>query len=159
MKILTTTVIILVAVLIVALSITLPILFRPFYYAQIESLGLTDPNLFSKRQVAYWEFIGEDFTQNGMTEEQIRQSYDEMMDFCLGFSSEFSAGVLPYSESGASHFADVRTLFIFDFVLIFVCTAALITIFVVLKKKKLKLCRFRRRSAPFWSVVSLGVIS
>ena len=159
MKFITVLVIILVAILIVTLSLTLPILFRPFYYAQIDSLGLTDENLFTKRQVEYWESVESDFAQSSMTEEEIRQAYDEVMDYCLGFSSEFSAGILPYSTSGAEHFADVRSLFILDFVLIFVSAAGLVAIFVVTKKKKLKLLRFRKRSAPFWSVVSLGALS
>lgn len=127
-----------VAILIVTLSITLPILFRPFYYMQIDSLGLEE---------------------TGLSTEQIKQAYDEMMDYCLGFSSEFSAGALPYSEMGASHFADVRALFMADFILIFLSVAFLTVIFILHKKKKLTLYRFKNKSAPFWSVISLGVIS
>ena len=139
MKIISIVISILVAVLIITLSITLPILFRPFYYAQIEPLGLS-----ARTKLSY---------------EEIKQAYDEMMDYCLGFRSDFSAGVLPYSEAGASHFADVRILFIIDFVLIFVCALSLAVIAIVLKKKKLSPYRFKGRSAPFWSVVSLGAIS
>ena len=139
MKIVSIVISILVAVLIITLSITLPILFRPFYYGQIDSLELVD--------------------NTGLTYEQIKQAYDEMMDYCLGFSSEFSAGVLRFSEEGASHFTDVRVLFMIDFALIFICAAALIVIAVILKKKKLSPYKFMGRSASFWSVVSIGAVS
>lgn len=146
-KVLSILVIVFVALLIVTLSITLPILFRPFYYAHIDSLALDE------LEVKGFEDIFP------LSKDEIIRAYDEVMDFCTGASSEFSAGVLPYSEEGASHFADVRTLFILDFVLIFVSVVALVTIFILLKKKKWTLYRFKNRSAPFWSVVSLGVIS
>ena len=139
MKIVSVVISILVAVLIITLSITLPILFRPFYYGQIESLGLCE--------------------RTGLSFEQIKQAYDEMMDYCLGFRSDFSAGVLWYSEEGASHFFDVRVLFMIDFALIFICATALIVIAVILKKKKLSPYKFKGRSAPFWSVVSIGAVS
>ena len=139
LKIVSIVISILVAVLIITLSITLPILFRPFYYGQIESLGLCE--------------------RTGLSVSQIKQAYDEMMDYCLGFRSDFSAGVLRYSEEGASHFYDVKVLFMIDFALIFISALSLIVIAVVLKKKKLSHYRFFGRSAPFWSVVSIGVIS
>ena len=138
MKIVSIVISILVAILIITLSITLPILFRPFYYMQIESLELE---------------------RTGLSVEQIKEAYDDMMDYCLGFRSDFSAGILWFSDEGASHFADVRLLFMIDFALIFICAAALIIITIVLKKKKLSPYKFKGRNAPFWSVVSLGSIS
>ena len=138
-KILSITVTALVAILIVALGITLPILIRPFYYAQIEALELP--------------------RQANLTVEEIKEAYDEMMDYCLGLRPDFSAGVLDYSESGASHFADVRALFFVDFAIIGICAIALAVIIILIKKGKLELHRFRKRSAPFWSVVSIASIS
>ena len=125
-----------VALLIVTLSITLPILIRPFYYAQIDSFDLP-------KKYSY---------------EDVKTAYDEMMDYCLGLRSDFSVGELPYSESGASHFADVRALFILDFVIIAVSAISLIAIAIILKKKNVTPHRFHGRSAPFWSVVSIGSI-
>ena len=74
-------------------AIALPILCRPFYYAHIGPLHLTE--------------------QTGLTEEEIRTAYDEMLDFCLG-APEFSTGALSWSQSGRDHFADVRVLFLLD---------------------------------------------
>ena len=135
-KLLSVLISIFVALLIVTLSITLPILIRPFYYAQIDSFDLP-------KKYSY---------------EVVKTAYDEMMDYCLGLRSEFSVGELPYSESGASHFADVRALFIHDFVIIAVSAISLIAIAIILKKKNVAPHRFHGRSAPFWSVVSIGSI-
>ena len=137
-KILSITVTVLLAILIVALGITLPILIRPFYYAQIESLELP--------------------RSTDLTPEEIKEAYDEMMDYCLGLRPDFSAGVLEFSESGASHFADVRALFFVDFAIIGICAIALLIIIIVIKKRKLNLYRFCGRSAPFWSVASIASI-
>ena len=51
------------ALAVLACSIAVPILFRPFYYAQIESLELP--------------------ARTGYSEEIIREAYDEMLDFCV----------------------------------------------------------------------------
>lgn len=69
-------------------SIAAPLLCRPFYYAHIGPMGLTE--------------------YAGLTAEEIRQAFDQVMDFCLGLRPDFAAGVLPWSQSGAGHFADVR---------------------------------------------------
>lgn len=75
-------------------SIAAPLLCRPFYYAHIDALGLVE--------------------YTGLTREQITEAFDQMMDYCLGQRPNFAAGVLPFSASGASHFADVRGLFLLD---------------------------------------------
>lgn len=85
---------VLTALVIVSGAIALPILFRPFYYWHIKPLHLTD--------------------MVGLTTEQVKTAYNEMMNFCIGISDTFSAGVLPFSESGAAHFADIRMLFLLD---------------------------------------------
>ena len=69
-------------------SIAAPLLCRPFYYAHIDALGLVE--------------------YTGLTREQITEAFDQMMDYCLGQRPNFAAGVLPFSASGASHFADVE---------------------------------------------------
>ena len=137
-KIISIAITVLLALLIVSMSITLPILLRPFYYAQIESLGLLE--------------------DTRLTFSDIKFAYDEMMDYCLGLRPDFSAGVLEYSESGASHFADVRALFFVDFAIIGISVLALSVIAIVVKKKKITPHRFCGRSAPFWSVVSIASI-
>ena len=74
-------------------SISVPILCRPFYYAHIAPLGLE--------------------ARTGLTESEIKTAFDEMLDYCLG-AEEFSTGALHWSESGKSHFTDVRALFLLD---------------------------------------------
>ena len=138
MKLVSVLISVLVALLIVSASITLPILFRPFYYMQIDALELPE--------------------QTGLTFSDIKVAYDEMLDFCLGLRPDFSAGVLWYSDEGVSHFADVKVLFFIDFAIIGISAISLITIAIILKKKRLSPHRFLGRSAPFWSVASIGAI-
>ena len=138
MKIISIVITVLVAILIVSIGITLPILFRPFYYMQINTLELPQ--------------------ETGLTFSDIKFAYDEMMDYCLGLRPDFSAGTLRFSEEGASHFADVRALFFIDFAIIGISAIALTVIAVVLKKKNLSPYKFKGRSAPFWSIVSIGTV-
>lgn len=88
-----------VALAILTGSIAVPIIIRPFYYAQIDPLELE--------------------RSSGLSREEIIEAYDEVLDYCIGASDEFSAGVLPFSESGSAHFADCRSLFILDLWLFF----------------------------------------
>ena len=75
-------------------SVTWVVLLRPFYYVQIGPLGVCQAS--------------------GLTAAQARAAYNDVMDYCLGLRSDFAAGVLPFSAEGASHFADVRVLFILN---------------------------------------------
>ncbi len=138
MKIVSALISIITALLIISVAIAFPILLRPFYYLQIEALELPQ--------------------KTGLTFSQIKVAYDEVMDYCLGFRPDFSAGILAYSERGASHFADVRLLFFLDFIIIGCSAIALTVISIVLKKKKLTPHKFLGRSAPFWSVASIGTV-
>lgn len=115
-------------------SIAVPILVRPFYYAHIEPMELEEVS--------------------GLSREEIICAYDEVLDFCIGRSDTFSAGVLPFSESGASHFADCRTLFILDLVLLAVSAAAIAAIAIYARKHELP--RLRGHGAPFWGAAGIG---
>lgn len=61
-------------------SIAAPLLCRPFYYAHIGPMGLA-------------EYVG-------LTPEQIRQAFDQVMDFCLGLRPDFAAGCCPGPSPG-----------------------------------------------------------
>ena len=63
----------LLALLILSFSIAVPILFRPFYYIQIDMLDLPE--------------------RTGWSEETIREAYDEVLDFCV-FGKPFGTGQL-----------------------------------------------------------------
>lgn len=112
-------------------SVAVPILVRPFYYAHIKPLELT---------------------QNGLSKAEIKDAFDGVMDFCIGKSDEFSAGELPFSEEAVAHFRDVRGMFILDFAVCAVC----LVIFAVLKVLKYKAHRFANHSPAFWGAVWLA---
>lgn len=119
-------------------SIAAPILCRPFYYAHIGPLGLEK--------------------QTGLTMEEIRTAFNEMLDYCLGKSDKFSTGVLRWSENGKSHFTDVRELFLLD-LRIFAVSAILLAVTVgaaaLLKRRP---ARLLRRGPCFWAGAGLGSV-
>lgn len=124
---------VLIALVILSGAIALPILFRPFYWWHIEPFGIP-------------EYMG-------LTVEQIKQAYGEMLDYCMGLSNTFSVGVLPFSASGAAHFADVRNLFILDLAVLIVAGVALAVLCVIDRKRPVRLAG---HIPGFWSAVGLG---
>ncbi len=123
---------VLIALVILSGAIALPILFRPFYWWHIEPLDIP--------------------SQVGLTPAQIRQAYGEMMDYCMGLSETFSVGVLPYSQSGAAHFADVRKLFILDLAVLVIAGIALLSLCLTERKP----VRLAGHTPGFWSATGLG---
>ena len=117
-------------------SIAAPIVIRPFYYVQIEPLKLEQ--------------------LSGLSREEIIAAYDEVLDYCIGASDEFSAGVLPFSESGSAHFADCRTLFILDLWLFFGSMVVIAALKLYDRRHEL-LC-LRGHGAPFWGAVGIGAV-
>ena len=65
-KLLSAAVALVTAVFLLSAAIAAPILIRPFYYAQIGTLRIEE--------------------DTGLTPEQIRLAYDEMLDYCVGRS-------------------------------------------------------------------------
>lgn len=96
----------LTAILILSASVSAPILIRPFYYVQIEMRGLEETT--------------------GYTYGQIKEAYDDMLDYCIGISSDFKTGTLAWSESGRDHFTDVRGLFLLDIIVMTVSIVLMI---------------------------------
>lgn len=115
-------------------SIAVPLLVRPFYYAQIEPLDIEQ--------------------KSGLSRSEIINAYDEVLDYCNGVTDEFSAGVLPFSQSGAEHFADCRRLFELDFAILAVSAAVILALCVI--NRKTGLHRFRGHGAPFWGAVGMS---
>lgn len=122
--------------LLVSASVAVPLLCRPFYYAHIGPLELES---------------------TGLTAVQIKECYNQMMDYCLGLREEFGVGVLWFSESGASHFADVRKLFLLDLWVLALSAGALACAFVYCRRKKRFPYCFRGRGPGFWAAVGLAV--
>ena len=127
---------VLTALLVVSASVAVPLLFRPFYYAHIAPMELT---------------------RYGLAEAEIMAAYDDMMDFCLGLRPDFAAGRLWWSEAGASHFADVRKLFLLDLWVLGLSLAALMVMFIYCRTKKVKPYCFAGRGPGFWAAAGLGV--
>ncbi len=118
-------------------AIAVPILCRPFYYAHIGPLRLAEGT--------------------GLTEEQIRTAFDEMLDYCLG-GEEFSAGVLQWSESGKSHFTDVRRLFLLDLQVLAVTMGLLIGLGLLIWRRGQRPAPLLGRGPAFWAGAGLGTV-
>ena len=83
-------------------------------------------------------------------------AFDDVMDYCLGKRPDFAAGVLSFSPEGASHFADVRRLFLLDLRVLAVCMAVLLVLYALRRKKGLTLCPLAGHSPGFWAGCGLG---
>lgn len=125
----------LLALLILSFSIAVPILFRPFYYIQIDMLDLPE--------------------RTGWSEETIREAYDEVLDFCV-FGKPFGTGQLAWSQSGYSHFADVRELFLLDFWVLGISAAACLLLLILRLGKQWVYKPLLGHGPGFWAGVTAG---
>ena len=100
----------LAAMALLTAAISVPILWRSFYYAHVGSLEQS----------------------TGLSGLEIRTAFDEMMDYCIG-TGEFSTGTLAWSVSGKSHFSDVRTLFHLDLTVLALSAGGLIILLLTAK--------------------------
>ncbi len=135
-KLLTVFLAIAIALTLLAGSIAVPILCRPFYYVQIEPLGLVE--------------------KTGLTKEEIKTAFDEMLDYCLG-ADEFSCGVLDWSESGKDHFTDVRFLFLLDIWILLIGAIVIVFLVVFSRVRKISCGRILKRGPCFWGGAGLSV--
>lgn len=119
-------------------SIAVPVLFRPFYYVQIDALELPQ--------------------KTGWSHETIRAAYDEVLDFCV-FNRPFGTGDLAWSESGRSHFADVQKLFWLDFAVLGAALAVSGSLLVLRRRGRLVFWRPLGRGPGFWAgVLAAGLV-
>ena len=112
-------------------SIGLPIYIRPFYYAHIGECDLE--------------------AMSGYSESEIRQAYDEVLDYLTLPGKKFGTGVLPHSAEGKAHFADCKALF--DLNATVLIGSALVLALLFGMRKKWGPYRLGRHSAPFWAAV------
>lgn len=117
-------------------AIASPILCRPFYYAHIVPLELVE--------------------RTGLTEEEIKTAYNEMLDYCLGETDIFSTGVLQWTESGKSHFTDVRGLFMLDLQVLCVSLGLLAALGFLIRKGRARPAPLLGRGPAFWAGTGLG---
>lgn len=133
-KILSVLTSVLVALFLLSGGIALPILWRGFYYRQIDALSLV--------------------ARTGFSPEIIRGAFDEVMDY-LVLGAPFGTGALKWSSDGMSHFADCKVLFRLDFLILAVSAALLLIIGVLAFFRVLPLHRFRDRGPCFWAFMGL----
>ena len=125
---------VLIALVILSGAIAVPILFRPFYWWHIGPYQLDE-----------WM---------GLTAGQIKEAYGQMMDYCIGLRDTFAVGVLPFSEAGASHFADVRNLFLLDLWAFGIGSVLLVAVCLLDRRKNIRL---KGHTPGYWSAVGLAV--
>ena len=128
---------VLTALTLLTAAVAAPILCRPFYYAHIGPLKLEE--------------------RTGLTREEIKTAFDEMLDYCLG-AAEFSTGVLRWSESGKAHFTDVRVLFLLDLRVLAVSAVLLVIILLSAGRTGRTPARPLGRGPAFWAGAGLGAV-
>ena len=125
----------LLALLVLSFSIAVPILFRPFYYLQIDALDLPE--------------------RTGWSDETIREAYDQVLDYCV-FGAPFGTGQLTWSQSGYSHFADVRGLFLLDFRVLGVSAVLCLALLILRLVRRRPFSPLLGRGPGFWAGASAG---
>ena len=125
----------LLALLVLSFSIAVPIVFRPFYYLQIDALDLPE--------------------RTGWSEETIREAYDQVLDYCV-FGAPFGTGQLTWSQSGYSHFADVRGLFLLDFRVLGVSAVLCLALLILRLVRRRPFSPLLGRGPGFWAGASAG---
>ena len=112
-------------------SIGLPIYIRPFYYAHIDACNLE--------------------AVSGYSEVEIREAYDEVLDYLTLPGKGFGTGVMPISHEAEHHFADCKVLF--DLNAVVLVGSGLVLVVLFLMRKKWGPYRLGKHSAPFWAAV------
>lgn len=119
--------------LILTASIGLPIYIRPFYYAHIGALELAEVS--------------------GFSEQEIREAYDEVLDYLTLPGREFGTGVMAHSQEGAAHFADCKVLFDLNAEILIGSALVLMVLYILKKRGVVDGYRLGKRSAAFWAAV------
>lgn len=125
------------AVFLLTGGIAVPILWRGFYYWQMDSLRLS--------------------YRSGFTPEVIREAFDQVMDYLVK-GAPFGVGQLRWSQEGMAHFADCKALFRLDFLILAASTAVLLVLLALRISRKVRLHRFLDKGSCFWAVVLLAVV-
>ncbi len=100
---------------ILSFSISLPIYCRGFYFAHIEPLNLVE--------------------HSGYSASEIKEAYNEVLDYLTLPNREFGSGVMPFSKDGAAHFADCKALFNINLIAL-ITSGGCLVVLIVLKRLK-----------------------
>ena len=111
-------------------SIGLPIYIRPFYYAHIEALDL--PGV------------------SGFTADQIKQAYDQVLDYLTLPDREFGTGVMACSQAAQDHFLDCRILFDLNAGILLLSAAVIVILTVLSRTGRIGSLTLGGRKAAWW---------
>lgn len=125
------------AVFLLTGAIAVPILWRGFYYWQMDSLRLS--------------------YRSGFSPEVIREAFDQVMDYLVK-GAPFGTGQLKWSQEGQAHFADCKALFQLDFLILAVCSIVLLVLLLLRATRMVRLYRFFDKGSCFWALVLLAVV-
>ncbi len=106
----------------ISFAVSIPAVFRPFYYACITPLHIEETS--------------------GYSRETIVEAYDDVMEF-IWEGAEFKTGSLDWTEEEKAHFEDCIPLFQLQVILACVLGAYLIVYLILIKKKVLNPARFK----------------
>ena len=119
---------------ILTFSISLPIYCRPFYYAHIDSMNLSE--------------------ESGFTKEEIIEAYDAVLDYLTIPDKEFSSGVMKYSPEGESHFADCKALFNLNATVLLSSAVCILILLILRKTGKTAPFLIGKHQASFYSALA-----
>ena len=109
-------------VFLVSFAVSIPAVFRPFYYACITPLHIEETS--------------------GYSRETIVEAYDDVMDF-IWEGAEFKTGSLEWTEDEKAHFEDCIPLFHLQIILATILGALLLAYLILLKTKVLRPARLK----------------
>lgn len=116
-------------------SISLPIYIRPFYYAHIEALDLP--------------------RTSGFSADQIREAYDQVLDYLTIPGRGFGTGDMAWSESGKAHFEDCRVLFNLNAAVLMSSAVCILVLLGLRRMGRIGPLRLGRRSAAAWAALAM----
>ena len=119
-------------------AIGLPIYIRPFYYAHIDALDL--PGV------------------SGFTADQIKDAYDEVLDYLTLPGREFGTGVMACSERAADHFRDCKVLFDLNAVVLMASALVIVALELLRRSGRIGTLTLGGHGGAFWGALSaLGI--
>lgn len=125
-------------IFILTFSIGLPIYCRFFYYIQINTLDLSGKAAEYGIQASF---------------SQIKEAYDEVLNFCTLPNRDFGTGIFKWTESEKGHFADCKVLFDLNLGLLICSGIISLTLILLNRFKVITFVKPLKRRAYFWAAV------
>ena len=94
----------------------------------------------------------------GFSFEQIKEAYDQVLDYLTLPNATFSTGDFKFSQEGYSHFADCKALFTLNVTLLIISSIVIASLLLLNKFKKTTLLRPFGCSVALISAISILVV-